>query len=102
MSFETKIYKIYETSASQIYRSINATNNQNKIPNPVLLEYLCERCKKKYLIQINLEQHFPPQPGTIIFPQNNILKCDSCNHENNLSEVRLNLEAQANKKIYDD
>ncbi len=104
MSFETNIYKIYETPTSQIYRSINNTtqpqNNQpNNISNPLILEIECAKCRTKHKLQINFEQEFPELPNVTLFPKNNILKCAVCGTENNLLNVRQQLEAQIKKRI---
>lgn len=106
MSFETNIYKIYETPHSQIYRSINQTppvdnNVLQNIPNPLIADFQCGKCKSSFKIQINFEKHFPTVDGTIPFPNNNKLKCPTCGAESDVLGLRQQLEAQTKKKIVD-
>lgn len=106
MSFETNIYKIYETTQSQIYRSINQTppvNNNilQNLPNPLIADYECSKCKSHYKMQINFEEHFPIVDGAIPFPSNNKFKCPTCGAESDVLGLRQQLEAQTNKRIVD-
>lgn len=104
MSFETNIYKIYETPISQIYRSINNVDQSAPIQppilsNPLIVDYKCERCGTITKMQINFEQDFPAQPGVVLFPKNNLFKCPACKSESNLLGIRQQLEAQIHKRI---
>lgn len=104
MSFETNIYKIYETPTSQIYRSINTSAPPSPpqpavLPNPLLIDIKCAKCHLTSKLQINFEQDFPIQPGVMLFPKNNKFKCPSCNAESDLLGLRQQLEAQTHKKI---
>lgn len=106
MSFETNIYKIYETPNSQIYRSTNQTppiDQQiiQKLPNPLIVDFECGKCKAKSKMQINFEKKFPLNPGTVPFPSNNKFKCPSCGAESDVLGIRQQLEAQTKKKIID-
>lgn len=106
MSFETNIYKIYETPNSQIYRSTNQTppiDQQiiQKFPNPLIVDFECGKCKAKSKMQINFEKKFPLNPGTVPFPSNNKFKCPSCGAESDVLGIRQQLEAQTKKKIID-
>jgi hypothetical protein len=52
MSLETNLYKIYEISTSQIYRSLNIALPQPAggmpmVPNPLMVELVFEKCKTK-------------------------------------------------------
>jgi len=103
MSFETNIYKVYETATSQIYRqNVAIPQPFGSLPmniNPILHEFICEKCKTKQVIQINMGQLFPLQSGAIFFPPNNIYRCKTCNAESNLLGLRQQIEAQTGKKI---
>lgn len=104
MSFETNIYKIYETPTSQIYRSINTSAPPSPpqpavLPNPLLIDIKCAKCHLTSKLQINFEQDFPIHPGVMLFPKNNKFKCPSCNAESDLLGLRQQLEAQTHKKI---
>lgn len=104
MSFETNIFKIYETPQSQIYRSTNAlqpieNTPIQQFPNPLCLDLECGKCHSKTKIQVNFNQKFPLGEGFMSFPKNNILKCPTCGAESNLLGLRQQLEAQTKKKI---
>ena len=104
MSFETNIYKIYETPTSQIYRSINTgqpspMQQPLNLPNPLILDFECPKCKKSTKIQINFDEEFPIPPDLVGFPKDNIFKCPSCGSDSNLLGLRQQLEAQLHKTI---
>lgn len=104
MSFETNIYKIYETPMSQIYRSINTASPPVQmqppvLPNPLIIDFECGKCHAKNKIQINFEQDFPLQPGAFPFPKDNLFKCPSCGAESDLLGFRQQLEVQTRKNI---
>jgi ClpP class serine protease len=102
MSFETNIYKIYETANSQIYRSQNPPMPpmpQAMQPAPMLIEFECQKCKATQKIQINFGQPVPLASGAVDFPKDNIYKCRNCNAESNLLGLRQQIEAQTGKKI---
>lgn len=104
MSFETNIYKIYETPQSQIYRSISQTppvggNMLQNLPNPLLADFECGKCKSKNKIQINFGEHFPLVDGAIAFPKDNLFKCPTCGAESDVLGLRQQLEAQTKKTI---
>jgi hypothetical protein len=104
MSFETNIYKIYETPASQIYRSINTAAppppmQPPALPNPLIVDFDCGKCHTKSKIQINFEQEMPIQAGAFPFPRNNIIKCPACNAESNLLGLRQQIRSTGHRKI---
>ncbi len=104
MSFETNIYKIYETAESQIYRSINTAGapppmQLPSLPNPLIIDFDCGKCHNKSKIQINFEKEFPLQLGVLPFPKDNLFRCPACHAESNLLGLRQQLEVQAHKRI---
>jgi len=106
MSFETNIYKVYETASSQIYRmwqsAIVGTPSSTIIPvepNLFVLNFICEKCKTTQVIQVNFGQNIPRTTDAIPFPNNNIFKCKNCSMESNLLGLRQQIEAQTGKKI---
>lgn len=104
MSFETNIYKIYETPTSQIYRSINTGQPPQvpqplNLPNPLMLDFECPKCKVTSKIQINFDEEFPVPVGVMGFPKDNIFRCPSCGSDSNLLGLRQQLEAQLHRTI---
>lgn len=105
MSFETNIYKIYETPSSQIYRSTMPPMpfpqfpQIRGIPNPLIADFICEKCNNAMKLQINFETDMPLENGVVPFPKNNKLKCPICHSESDLLNLRQQLEGQFKKKI---
>jgi transcription initiation factor IIE alpha subunit len=103
MSFETNLYKIFETVESQIYRFSVAPGQplrQDKEKEAAEINFECPKCKGKFLIQANLEENIPLADGRIPYPiDNDIFKCPKCNAESNISRIRLQIEAQSGKRI---
>ena len=103
MSFETNIYKIYETTESQIYRSIITAsppqNQQPALPNPLIIDFNCGKCHCTSKIQINFDKELPIQEGVFPFPKDNLFKCPACRAESNLLSLRQQLEAQTHRMI---
>lgn len=104
MTFETNIYKIYETTTSQVYRSMGQlppieNRDIQKIPNPLVADVQCSKCGVGYKVQINFGKEFPLEKGAIPFPKDNIFKCPNCGAESDVSNIRLSLEAQTGLKI---
>jgi hypothetical protein len=105
MTFESNIYKIFETPVSQIYRYMNPVaptpppSPRNIKAESALIDFECPKCHNAMKIQANLEKHNPLQEGAIPFPSNNMLKCPHCDVENNVSEIRRQLEAQSKQRV---
>ncbi|MDR2185419.1 MAG: ATP-dependent Clp protease proteolytic subunit [Treponema sp.] len=106
----TNIYKVVETPESQIYRHMVTQTVVPQIPIPIQAEraikecadinYVCPRCKFTMKIQANLNQHSDLKPGFLPFPvDNNTIVCTNCGLENNLSAIRLQIEAQTGKRF---
>jgi predicted RNA-binding Zn-ribbon protein involved in translation (DUF1610 family) len=102
----TNIYKIIETPESQIMKHI-VSNGPAPIPqgvpqsgNIAEINFVCPGCKNAIKIQANLMTHSDLKAGLISFPvDNNIMRCPNCGLENNLTSIRLQIEAQSRKKI---
>jgi hypothetical protein len=104
----TNIYKIIETPESQIIRHIVSNESTpisqggSQIGNMDIAEinFVCPSCKNLIKIQANLMIHSNLKSGLIPFPiDNNIMRCPNCGLENNLTPIRLRIEAQSGKKI---
>ncbi|MCK4817125.1 hypothetical protein KA005_15250 [bacterium] len=103
MSFETNIYKIFETVESQIYKFAVAPGQRPPKVKPeevAEINFECLKCKEKFLIQANLEKTIPLKKDRIPYPiDNDVLKCPNCGAESNINNIRLQIEAQSGKKI---
>jgi len=119
MSFDvTNMFKIIETVSSQIYRFMTPAQpaqppgppaKRRGTPFPPIsgpgvsdiagIGYQCPSCKQKFMLQVNLGQTAPLQPGSLAYPlENDIFKCPNCGVENNLLPIRLQIEAQSGRK----
>jgi len=104
MSFDTNMYKIFETIESQIYRFIVGPN-PGGVPIPDTqkiagIKFECPKCKEQFLIQLNLGQSESLKPGHIPYPiDDNMFKCLKCGTPSNLINIRLQIEAQTGKKL---
>ena len=103
MSFETNIYKIFETVESQIYKFAFAPGQRppaGKSTEVAEINFECPKCKEKFLIQANLKKNVPLIKDRIPYPiDDDVLKCPNCGAESNISNIRLQIEAQSGKKI---
>lgn len=100
----TSIYKIVETSETQVYRH----NQQVGIPAPqnipgnmksAIIDFECPKCKTKTKIQAKFVKDEKLKPGVMPFPKNDIFVCGQCHAQSNIANVRLQIEAQTQKKI---
>lgn len=103
MSFDTNLYKIFETIDSQIYRftvGIPLPPQSQKSNEVALIEFECQKCHIKHRIQANLNKHADLQPGNLPFPvDTGLFKCPNCGTESNIAPIRLQVEAQSGKKV---
>ncbi|HPG41806.1 MAG TPA: Clp protease ClpP [bacterium] len=108
MSFEvSNMVKIYETIESQIYKFAISQKDDTKIKEPIKqnneiveIHFKCPNCKKESLIQANLEKSHMTRPNFFPYPvENNVFKCPYCGSENNILELRMQIESQSGKKI---
>jgi hypothetical protein len=104
MSFDTNMYKLFETVESQIYRFV-VGQNPGGVPIPDTqkiagIKFECPKCKEHFVIQLNLGQSEPLKPGHVPYPiDDNVFKCPKCAAQSNLSNLRLQIEAQTGKKL---
>lgn len=115
MTFEkTNIYKVFETADSQIYKFMNQLQNPipQRIPGglglPMLpqhsnvadIEIPCPHCNTTIKVQANLDKPKPIKPGFLPYPvKTNKIQCQKCGTEIDVSQIRMQIEAQSRKKI---
>jgi hypothetical protein len=105
MCFATNVYKIYETVQSQVLKFVQVQVEQQPMPqnlaaaDQAAIVITCRACGTQQQLQVNFRPGAPLQPGAVPFPQNNVQKCPKCGVEGNLAALRLQLEAQAKRKI---
>jgi hypothetical protein len=102
----TAIIKIYETETSQIY-----TSAQTNLPPPksketnikkasdVIAEVICPKCHLTAKLQLRLDAKVKPKPNLIPYPKNNIYICSKCGLRQDLTQLKLQVEAESGKKV---
>lgn len=105
MGFESSnMYKMFETTESQVMRfagyNVPPPQNRGIDRDFVLINYKCSKCQSKFQIQANFKPGIPKKnERSIMFPKNNIFVCPVCKIKNDLSPIRINIEAELGKKI---
>ncbi len=104
MTFDTNIYKLFETKEKQIYRSLNplpiaSQGAARALPNPVMVDFQCGKCQKTTKVQIDFDKKHDLLDGAMPFPDNNKFICPHCGAENDVLGLRQQLEAQTRRRI---
>ena len=106
MGFEaTTMYKLFETPTTNIYRFLGPA--APPVPPPALvgqpqvaqIDFVCPRCTHKTRLQANLGKKSRLQPGSTAFPADNKFKCPACGLEEDLGNLRKQLEAQSKQPV---
>ncbi|WP_437828180.1 SDH family Clp fold serine proteinase [Sorangium sp. So ce1153] len=101
VTFSFGVYKLFETSSSQIYR-IQAEQPAVAKPaagNVAVMDVTCGRCGAVTKLQANLGVPSPLRPGLIAFPADNKFECGSCKAVTDLSAQRAEIESQLGKRV---
>ena len=105
MTFDTNIYKLFETTTSQIVRFENVapvpaeTPQDAKNAKNAFVETACKKCGTKLKVQASLGEPSPIEPGCQPFPADDRLQCPACGVEINLAQARRQVEAQGKKRV---
>jgi ClpP class serine protease len=102
MSFDTSIYKLFETPGSQIYRiqSVNVPSAANlKGAEKACVDVVCKKCGTKVGLQANLQPDVALEGGRIAFPPSNKIKCPDCGTELDVAALRRKIEMLAKRKV---
>lgn len=102
MSFETNIFKMFETIDAQVYRYASQpipSPQPGQTPQMAGMDFQCPTCKNIVKLQANLGKPRPLLAGFMPYPKNDVLICPHCGTNSNLAPMRLQLEAQTGKKV---
>ncbi len=106
MTFESNIFKLFETPTSQIIRFEHVNVMGPPVPTPVqdkanqaIVGLTCKKCNTVMKIQGNLGVQSPLLPGHLPFPANNKLQCPTCGVAHDLIQARQQVEAQSKKPL---
>lgn len=103
MTFETNVYKVFETPSSQIYRFL--VPQGPGAPQPIAIgdkaiaELECGKCHNKFKLQLNFAPGLALEAGCIPYPTNDIFRCPNCGLEHNLADMRRQVEMQTKKQV---
>jgi predicted RNA-binding Zn-ribbon protein involved in translation (DUF1610 family) len=103
----TTIFKIYETISTQIYSSVNVNPTLpmpmlppgHQEPKSVIAGFECPKCGLPLEVQLDLATNQPLKPGVPRYPKNNIYICPNCGSQQDLTPLKLQVEAQSRKKV---
>ena len=102
MTFESNIFKLFETPTSQIVRfeqvNIASTPAQDKA-HQVIVGLTCKKCNAAMKVQGNLKVQSPLLPGNLPFPANNKLQCSTCGVTHDLVQARQQIETQSKTQL---
>lgn len=114
ITFNSNIYKVFETPTSQILRGVAMVQGlPGPMPAPAIppralspetaptahLNVNCGRCGAASVVQANLGASSPLAPGSRPFPSDNKYRCPSCNLEIDLSDLRRQIEAESKRTV---
>lgn len=101
-TFESNIYKIFETPTTQVYRFEKPVVPDKKGNQSISIESKCGKCQTPSNIQLNLGGKAALKDKHLKYPENDIFPCPNCGEENNLKPIRLQLEQQfGNKSVFE-
>ncbi|MBN1621454.1 MAG: ATP-dependent Clp protease proteolytic subunit [Endomicrobiales bacterium] len=100
MTFDaTDMFKMYETPTSQIYRHTHPRVQKHMKENNVKFNLQCNKCGNVIKIQANLEKGIKLESGYIKMPKEDTIKCNTCNIEHNLLDLKKQIEQMAGRPI---
>ena len=104
MTFESNIFKLFETPTSQIVRFERVNIVGPPMPaqpkaNQVIVDLICKKCKTVMKVQGNLGVQSSLLPGHLPFPASNKLQCPTCGVAHDLVQARQQVEAQSKKPL---
>ena len=102
MTFDSNIYKVFETPNSQIIRFVMpAAAVPPQDADAVILEVTCPKCSAVSKLQANLKKS-PLEAGHHRFPPDNRFKCPTCEAEIDITGFRRQIEVQSKKPVIDE
>ncbi len=104
MSFETNLYKVFETTKTQIEKFlvqqvIQGGSHPNQVEKAET-DFKCSNCNQISKIQLNFLSNTALKPGNLPYPiKDDIFVCPHCKSQHNIKPMKLALEAQLGKKV---
>lgn len=111
MTFDTNVFKIFETPTSQIMRmqpvqglpvgalSPQVLQQQARLADHAIAGVPCGKCGNQIKLFAPLVNGAKPAPGTIPFPADDKVRCPTCGNEIDLGDTRRQFETQFGRAI---
>ncbi len=107
MTFESNIFKLFETPTSQIVRYERGNITPPEVPtdakqaqlDQAVVKLTCKKCNTVMTVQGNLGRQVPLKAGHLPFPASNTLQCPTCGVVHDLIQARQQIEAQSKKLL---
>jgi hypothetical protein len=103
MTFESNVYKLFETPTSEIFRFMilqgGAAAQPPMAPGIIVIDVLCDKCGKISKVQANVNGQQPLQPGSLPFPADSQFPCPNCGNVVDLAPAKQNIEKQVGKIV---
>jgi len=102
ITFQTNIYKIFETAESRIFDFLQPPAPMpagDKRADFVLIDFECPKCHSKYRVQANFVAKKALEAGCIPFPKDRKFQCPACSHTVKVSAIQRKVEAQTGRRI---
>ena len=107
MTFESNIFKLFETPTSQIVRYERGNITPPEVPtdakqaqlDQAVVKLTCKKCNTVMTVQGNLARQSPLKAGHLPFPASNTLQCPTCGVAHDLIQARQQIEAQSKKLL---
>ena len=104
MTFESNIFKLFETPTSQIIRFEHVNIAELSAPaqdkaDRAIVDITCKKCNAEMKVQGNLGVQSSLLPGHLPFPENNKLPCARCGVTHDLVQARQQVETQSKKPL---
>ncbi len=107
MTFESNIYKLFETPVGLVARFLNvapaAVQEQVRRhlaeAQTVDADVECPLCHRPIPLQLKLADGVPDNPGRIPYPKGDTLACPHCSRQVNLASARREMERQLGREV---
>ncbi len=110
MTFESNVYKLFETQHGLVVRFLNLNPGPAAVSpgqvqkdlagaKSVDADVTCPLCKSPIPLQLKLAHGVSDKPGRIPYPEGDELTCPKCQKRINLAGARREIESQIGKKV---
>ena len=103
MTFDTPVYKVFETPTTLIARieqqAVVAQPDAVQRARAAQATFPCPACKQTLKVQLDFEPGVDLQPGSIRYPKGDHVACPECGADCDLLPLRTSAEQQIGKQV---